>query len=202
MIAVALYAEDAVARRRLEALCHGDGLAVVGTADTAPQLDRLLAEAEPDVVIAYAPHAGAWRSALGRTPLVAFIDADADEAARDLLRAGARALLPRTVGKAEVVAALTAAAAGYALLPQRLLDALIAEQRPEPDPDADALLTRRELEVLQALAAGASNKVIARRLGISFHTVKFHVAAILEKLDADTRTEAVAQAARLGLVML
>jgi DNA-binding NarL/FixJ family response regulator len=52
------------------------------------------------------------------------------------------------------------------------------------------------------MADGASNKVIARRLGISLHTVKFHVAAILGKLDADSRTEAVARAAHLGLVML
>jgi len=65
-----------------------------------------------------------------------------------------------------------------------------------------ARLTRRELEVLAAMADGASNKAIARRLGISFHTAKFHVAAILAKLDADSRTEAVAKAAQLGLVML
>jgi DNA-binding NarL/FixJ family response regulator len=63
-------------------------------------------------------------------------------------------------------------------------------------------LTARELEVLTAMADGATNKAIARRLGISFHTVKFHVAAILEKLDADTRTEAVMKAAQLGIVML
>jgi NAD(P)-dependent dehydrogenase (short-subunit alcohol dehydrogenase family) len=63
-------------------------------------------------------------------------------------------------------------------------------------------LTRRELEALAAMADGASNKAIARRLGISFHTAKFHVAAILAKLDADSRTEAVAKAAQLGLVML
>ena len=73
-------------------------------------------------------------------------------------------------------------------------------------PDAAATsgvnLTARERDVLAALAAGASNKVIARRLGISFHTAKFHVAAILAKLDADSRTEAVAKAAHLGLVML
>jgi DNA-binding NarL/FixJ family response regulator len=68
-------------------------------------------------------------------------------------------------------------------------------------PGAEALTTR-ELEVLAAMADGASNKTIARRLGISFHTVKFHVASILEKLDADSRTEAVAAAARRGLVML
>jgi DNA-binding NarL/FixJ family response regulator len=65
-----------------------------------------------------------------------------------------------------------------------------------------ARLTRRELEVLAAMADGASNKAIARRLGISFHTAKFHVAAIVAKLDADSRTEAVAKAAQLGLVML
>jgi len=56
--------------------------------------------------------------------------------------------------------------------------------------------------VLAALADGASNKVIARRLGISFHTAKFHVAAILAKLAADSRTEAVTKAAQLGLIML
>ena len=63
-------------------------------------------------------------------------------------------------------------------------------------------LTARELEVLAAMADGASNKAIARRLGISFHTAKFHVAAILDKLNADSRTEAVTKAAQLGLVML
>ena len=68
--------------------------------------------------------------------------------------------------------------------------------------DGNAQLTARELEVLTAMADGATNKAIARRLGISFHTVKFHVAAIFEKLDADTRTEAVMKAAQLGIVML
>jgi len=68
--------------------------------------------------------------------------------------------------------------------------------------DGHARLTPRELEVLTAMADGATNKAIARRMGISFHTVEFHVAAILEKLDADTRTEAVMKAAQLGIVML
>jgi DNA-binding CsgD family transcriptional regulator len=56
--------------------------------------------------------------------------------------------------------------------------------------------------VLAAMADGASNKLIARRLGISLHTAKFHIAAILAKVDADSCTEAVARAAHLGLVML
>ena len=72
----------------------------------------------------------------------------------------------------------------------------------EPAPGDGTALTPRELNVLAALADGAPNKMIARRLGISFHTVKFHVASILDKLDADSRTEAVAEAARRGLVML
>jgi DNA-binding NarL/FixJ family response regulator len=83
-----------------------------------------------------------------------------------------------------------------------LPEAPFADDLLKADGSRHARLTRRELEVLAAMADGASNKVIARRLGISFHTVKFHVAAILAKLDADSRTEAVAKAAQLGLVML
>ncbi|HWG04586.1 MAG TPA: helix-turn-helix transcriptional regulator [Beijerinckiaceae bacterium] len=63
-------------------------------------------------------------------------------------------------------------------------------------------LTAREAEVLALLAEGASNKAIARRLDISVHTAKFHVAALLDKLDAMSRTDAVVQAARLGLILL
>jgi DNA-binding NarL/FixJ family response regulator len=91
-----------------------------------------------------------------------------------------------------------------------LIDALSFEQisgggeieRDGPPLAEPARLTPRELQVLAAMADGASNKAIARRLGISFHTAKFHVAAILAKLDADSRTEAVAKAAQSGLVML
>ena len=63
-------------------------------------------------------------------------------------------------------------------------------------------LTARELEVLALLAEGASNKLIARRLGISAHTAKYHVASLMEKLDAVSRTDAVAQAARIGVLHL
>jgi DNA-binding CsgD family transcriptional regulator len=66
----------------------------------------------------------------------------------------------------------------------------------------DVLLTPRELEVLTLLAEGMSNKAIAGRLGISVHTAKFHVGALIDKLDAVGRTDAVAQAARLGVIHL
>ena len=68
--------------------------------------------------------------------------------------------------------------------------------------DGDVPLTQRELEVLALLAEGASNKAIARRLGISVHTAKFHVGSLLDKLDAIGRTDAVTHAARLGVINL
>jgi DNA-binding CsgD family transcriptional regulator len=68
--------------------------------------------------------------------------------------------------------------------------------------NADLPLTPRELEVLTLLADGASNKAIARRLGISVHTAKFHVSSLLDKLDAVGRTDAVSHAARLGVINL
>lgn len=70
-----------------------------------------------------------------------------------------------------------------------------------PKPPSVAL-TPREIEVLRLLADGASNKLIAHKLGISDHTVKFHVTSILSKLNAGTRTEAVTLGIRMGLVYL
>lgn len=66
----------------------------------------------------------------------------------------------------------------------------------------DIALTQRELDVLALMAEGASNKLIARQLGISVHTVKFHVGSLLDKLDATGRTDAVAHAARRGVIEL
>jgi DNA-binding CsgD family transcriptional regulator len=74
--------------------------------------------------------------------------------------------------------------------------------RDEPDPGMEVALTPRELDVLALIAEGASNKAIARRLAISVHTVKFHIASLLDKLDAQGRAEAVAQGARLGAIRL
>jgi DNA-binding CsgD family transcriptional regulator len=81
--------------------------------------------------------------------------------------------------------------------------ALVAPRATAEAPaEGDAALTPREIEVLSHMAEGASNKSIARRLGISVHTVKFHVASLLDKLDAAGRTDAVIHAARLGVLQL
>src|SRR5207249_2609038 len=123
------------------------------------------------------------------------------------LNAGAQAILPRSAERSEIVVAIKAVIHGLAVLPRELLPPLLkgaslADEIIDGHDEGRARLTPRELEVIAAMADGASNKAIARRLGISFHTAKFHVAAILTKLNADSPTEPVTRAAQLGLVML
>jgi NarL family two-component system response regulator YdfI len=120
------------------------------------------------------------------------------------LRAGVRAVLPRDVAPEQLRAALEAAAAGLVVIHPSELDTVLSATIGPSAPLDELLepLTRREREVLQMLAAGLANKKIAVRLAISDHTVKFHVASILGKLGASTRTEAVSAGIRRGLVML
>ena len=80
--------------------------------------------------------------------------------------------------------------------------AVVSRDREATGAPGDTDLTPRELDVLALLAEGASNKMIARQLGISVHTVKFHVGSLLDKLDATGRTDAVAHAARRGVINL
>lgn len=104
---------------------------------------------------------------------------------------------------AEQLAALLAEVPGVELVaPDAVADAMVVQPIAAAPAEPDTPLTARELEVLALLAEGASNKVIARRLGISVHTAKFHVGSLLDKLDAVGRTDAVAQAARIGVIHL
>ena len=121
----------------------------------------------------------------------------------DLVRLGVRALLPRDASAVEILAAVEAAAAGYAAIDPRDLEVLLGSVVPVAATATEpAILTARELEVLRMLAEGAANKSIAWKLGISEHTVKFHVASILAKLNASTRTEAVTLGIRRGLILI
>ncbi len=115
-------------------------------------------------------------------------------------KAGARGLLPRDAGAEVLVAALHALAEGLVVVDPAWTASLLSRDQPGPEPAEE--LTPRELEVLQLLAEGLPNKAIARRLGISDHTAKFHVNSILSKLGASSRTEAVVRATRLGLIIL
>ena len=80
--------------------------------------------------------------------------------------------------------------------------AVVSSHTTEKPADQDTALTPREIQVLTLLAEGASNKSIALRLGISVHTIKFHVASLLDKFEAVGRTDAVTQAVRLGVIQL
>jgi DNA-binding NarL/FixJ family response regulator len=117
---------------------------------------------------------------------------------------GASAFLPAGVDPDTLSAALTAAARGLVTLPRRELASLLpAEEHVEAAIKAPVeSLTHRELEVLQLMARGSTNRQIAKQLGISEHTVKFHAAAILGKLGARSRAEAVARAIGLGWILV
>jgi DNA-binding NarL/FixJ family response regulator len=117
------------------------------------------------------------------------------------LRLGVRAMLPPDAPSAEIVAALYSAANGLAVVEPRELEGWLATLTPPPVSETGPL-TPRELEVLRMMAEGAANKTIAWKLEISEHTAKFHVASILAKLNAGTRTEAVTQGVRRGLILL
>lgn len=121
--------------------------------------------------------------------------------ALQLWSAGIRSLLSREVNPQKLVAAVQSAAQGLSVLEPELTPNLLPGQLPDSELLTEEL-TPRELEVLQLLAEGLPNKAIARRLDISEHTVKFHVNAILGKLNAQSRTEAVVRATRLGLLLL
>jgi two-component system, NarL family, response regulator YdfI len=211
MVAIAIFSTDPVLRRDLEQLLREDpAVTILGVADDPSTVLRLIEQNHVDAVLADRPphdQLSDWCLRRGETGFVVLLDGTDPEDGIEALHAGAGAILPRSAGPNEIAVALKAVANGLAILPRELVASLLegsppAEELPGGHDEAGARLTPRELQVLAAMADGASNKAIARRLDISFHTAKFHVAAILAKLDADSRTEAVTRAAQLGLVML
>ena len=211
MVGIVIFSADPVLRRSLEELLRGTPtITIIGVTDNPSAVLRLINQNHVDAVLAdAAPHdqLADWCIRHDETAFVVLVDGPDEEDSRDALHAGARAILPRSAQRNEIVVAIEAVTNGLAVLPCELLPMLlngasIGDGSFDSDGAGRAPLTPREIEVLAAMADGASNKAIARRLGISFHTAKFHVAAILAKLNADSRTEAVTRAAQLGLVML
>jgi DNA-binding NarL/FixJ family response regulator len=134
-------------------------------------------------------------------PIVALLPDDAPTL--DAWIAGVRGLLLRDAGVERLVAGLVAVAQGLTVLdPILATDLLPVDEQPPDLPPLIEELTPREMEVLQLLAEGLPNKSIARHLNISEHTVKFHVNGVMGKLGAQSRTEAVVRATRLGLILL
>jgi two-component system nitrate/nitrite response regulator NarL len=196
---VLLVADDAIARAGLRALAERSGLSVAG--DVSPE-ELQASDLETTDAIAWDPGGAgsfdALRRAAARVPVLAL--PWTAEQAREALAGGARGVLSRERLDELLLPAVQAAVLGLLVVDDAFGETLVRAL-----PAADALvepLTPRESEVLQLLAEGLTNRRLGERLGISEHTAKFHVNAILGKLGARSRGEAIAQAARLGLLLL
>ncbi len=182
MIRVWIETSSTILRSGFEALLEsGAGLE---RADSAGDADVILVE-----------ETARRESHDGDAPVVLLTDAPPSAAA---LKAGVRAVLPRHAPSEQIVAAVHAAATGLIALPFEAAYGVL----PVAADASNEVLTPRELETLEMMAEGLSNKQIAYRLGISDHTAKFHVNSIFAKLEAGTRTEAVMRGIRMGLVKI
>jgi DNA-binding NarL/FixJ family response regulator len=213
-ITVLLVEDHLLVAEGLAALLNATGdLKVVGCAATGAEADRLAFHHQPDVVVidshlpdaAGADVAGRIRE---RQPQVAVVFLSADESEVAMIaavRAGACAYLPKSRATADVVEAVRRAAQGEMLIPAAQLARLLARSHEMARDDEERRrllesLTRREQEVLALMAEGLDNRAIAAELGIGFTTVRGHVQNVLEKLDAHSKLEALACAARYGLL--
>jgi two-component system nitrate/nitrite response regulator NarL len=213
---VLIVADDPLVRAGLASLlAAAPDCLVVGQAASADDLPSAVETYRPDVVLwdlGWNP--GAALEELAEVaplmgPLVLLLP---DEAyATAAWSAGARGLLRRDVEPARLAAGLAAATNGLGVVdpafiatvaPVTVDDETASRARSHGSFTLAEELTPRELEVLRLMAEGLPNKTIAIRLGISEHTVKFHVNAILGKLGVGSRTEAVVRATRLGLILL
>ena len=200
MTRVMIAASSAVVRAGLEALVGSHpGLELVGAFADAAAAEEL----RPDVVLAALALEDLPAPWNGNAPAIVLLNHESRAAfTLDAFRLGVRAVLPGDSLPAAILAAVDSAAGGLAVLDPRELEPLLTAAGAAQTAAEDVSLTPRELEVLGMMAEGAANKNIAWKLGISEHTVKFHVASILAKLRAGTRTEAVTMGIRRGLVLI
>jgi DNA-binding NarL/FixJ family response regulator len=197
IVTVAIVTTDPLVRSALAAS--------LGLSD---ELDLVAEIAQADVVL-WDPGLAAGTERYGELAAfgapTAVLSGDPEQAGA-AIEAGARAVLAREIDPAALCAALLAIDRGLTVLDRGAHERLwpeAGERAPREDAPAPfEELTAREREVLQLLAAGMSNRAIARELDISEHTAKFHVNGILGKLGASSRTEAVVAAARRALVIL
>ena len=215
MSRVLVAADRLIVRAGLESIIRTNPvLQLVGSSDNGDSLIKQVEDLQPDVVLLewsalddelMSEKLLAWLPELSPPAFVVLADNSDNDWVTDVLSKGVRAILPRSATADEIVAAIVAAAAGLVVLhPDIVFDLLPLKESTVPALPTSPMqaLTPREIEVLGMLALGLGNKTIAKRLGISEHTVKFHISSIFTKLNASSRTEAVTLGARLGLIML
>src|SRR5438552_19136440 len=207
---VLIVSTNPLARGGLAAMLEGMPRVKTVGSGIAAEAASLAGQLQPDVVLLDAGEGeleeldaiARLASAQPGLPIVAL--ASDQGALAQALAFGASALLPVGIDAETLAAALLASAKGLATISRRDLAILLPEEE-RIDPLVKApteTLTPRELEVLQLMARGLTNRQIARRLQISEHTVKFHAGAVLGKLSARSRAEAVARAIGLGWILV
>ncbi len=205
-VRILIIAGDPLARAGLAALLAAQpALTIVGQVAPAADLTTQIAAYQPAVVLwdlGWNP-TGALEALTeltdGGLPVLTLVQDETQTSA--VWAAGARGLLLRDARVEALTAALVGLAQGLVVLEPLLANGVVVSSATTPHLLAEPL-TPRELEVLKRMAEGLSNKLIARELEISEHTIKFHVNAILGKLGAQSRTEAVVRATRAGLILL
>ena len=194
MISVLVAARSPVTRAGLKSMVEQiPECTVAGSASEGDLIEHAL-ELNPDAIL--------WQVSDGEDIIAALHALSrhntivlSSQSAFDLIRAGARGVLPADASYEQIGIALRAAAAGLGVFsPEYLVRSPVITDAP--------VLTAREIDVLRMISEGLANKEIAYRLGISDHTVKFHVSALLGKLGAASRAEAVSAGVRKGLIMV
>jgi DNA-binding NarL/FixJ family response regulator len=183
---------------------------VVATAANGQEAVRLAAELRPDVVLLDlempeldgVEALARLRAASPAVRALVFTAFDTDERILSAVRAGAQGYLLKGAPREELFRAIRVVSQGGSLLQPVVASKLLQRMARPGGDEAPATLTSREVEVLRLLAQGRANKEIAADLVISERTVKFHVSAILSKLGAGNRTEAVRLAVQRGLVSM
>ena len=208
MIRVLIKASSSVVKAGLEGLLRGypQVRVIEEGAENVEDSEGLVGDSLPDVILAEIDNlesvSETLDDTLGGVPLILLVRGSTAEWA-DAFRQRARAVLPSSVTGPQIAAAIEAVAAGLAVFDpseiEHLLPPQMADERIERLPES---LTPRDTEVLRAMAEGLANKEIAARLGISENTVKFHVASVMGKLGAGSRTEAVMLGIRHGIVLI
>ena len=205
-VRVLLASPSAVRRAGLEALVKTSrSLRLVGSLSNPQAISERASDLRPDIILADLDHESSLRlSAHFVVPVIVLIDDPDPGWAAQALRFGVKAILNRDAGHEDILYAIQAAGSELVVLNARVTSKLAERVRTPTPTDETPLdqLTTRELEVLAMLAEGLGNRQIADRLGLSDHTIKFHISSILDKLGASTRTEAVTTALRIGLILL
>lgn len=204
MVGVLVVADVTLYREGLaQALDHREGIQVIGTAESSLEALESVAELRPDVAlvdVATTNGFAAVRSvgeAIPEAKIIALALRDSEDDVVAYAEAGASGCVSRNGTLADVEAVIASVARGEALLSPKVTAGLIrrlsdlAAERAPPAPDVR--LTSREIEIVELLDEGLSNKEIAKRLTISLSTVKNHVHSILDKLHVTRRAEAVAR---------